>query len=130
MEWRKILILVIVAPLVANIAWLLICALVAIIWNLFSGFWGWIKSKSKIIKSSKSELIDKIRKQEDEIIKLEVDKQELETKLEKSKDIIQKLEDENEWSNAIIDDYTGYTWIYPREISEKSEKRNKRKKRK
>lgn len=43
---------------------------------------------------------------------------------------IEKLEEEKEWSNAIIDDYIGYTWIYPREISEKLEKRNKRKKRK
>lgn len=43
---------------------------------------------------------------------------------------IEELEYEKEWSNAIIDDYIGYTWIYPREISEKLEKRNKRKKRK
>jgi len=43
---------------------------------------------------------------------------------------IEELEEEKEWSNAIIDDYVGYTWIYPREISEKLEKKNKRKKRK
>lgn len=47
-------------------------------------------------------------------------------KLEKT---IEKLEEEKEWANDIINDYIGYTWIFPREISEKLEKRNKRKKR-
>lgn len=110
MEWRKILILIIVAPLIANIAWLLICAIFSIFYHLFSGVSEWTKSKYKNIKSwNKSELKNRI-----EILESE----------------IKKLEEEKEWSNAIIDDYIAYTWIYPREISEKLEKRNKRKKRK
>lgn len=43
---------------------------------------------------------------------------------------IEELENDIEWCNAILDDYIGYTWIFPREITEKLEKRNKRKKRK
>lgn len=43
---------------------------------------------------------------------------------------IEELEHEKEWANDIINDYIGYTDIFPREISEKLEKRNKRKKRK
>lgn len=42
---------------------------------------------------------------------------------------IEELEKEKEWCNAIIDDYIGYTWIFPREIADKLEKRNNRKKR-
>lgn len=104
-EWRKILILLIVAPLAVNVAWLLICVIFSIIVEI----WKQIKSKYKDVRSwSKWKLKNRI-----EILESE----------------IKKLEEEKEWSNAIIDDYIGYTWILPREIADKLEKRNKRKKR-
>lgn len=69
----------------------------------------------------------KYRNKESEYRKWLLDSAKDKEELEK---MIEKLEEEKEWANDIIDDYIGYTWIFPREISEKLEKKNKRKKRK
>lgn len=68
----------------------------------------------------------KYRDKESEYRKWLLDSAKDKEELEK---MIEKLEEEKEWANDIINDYIGYTWIFPREISEKLEKRNKRKKR-